>query len=185
MKVIGVSGLPGSGKSLVSNMSKKYGAIVIKMGDIIREEAEKRNEDSGTTAINLRKEQGQYVLAKLTIEKVRKLFKSNNNYKKELIFLVDGIRSPHEVKMFKKHFKNFVLVSVFSSPTTRFNRLKDRKRSDDSIHLEDFLERDQRELDFGIGTVISTSDYIIINEDDIVKYKSQINKFLQKKLVSK
>ena len=184
MKVIGVSGLPGSGKSLVSNMSKKYGAYVIKMGDIVREEAEKRNEDSGTVAIKLREEQGQYVLAKLTIEKIRKLFKSNNNYKKELIFLVDGIRSPHEVKMFKENFKSFVLVSVFTSPTTRYDRLKNRKRSDDSTHIEDFIKRDERELDFGIGTVISTSDYIIINEDDIDKYKGRIDKFLKKEILS-
>lgn len=185
MKVIGVSGLPGSGKSLISNISKKYGVYVIRMGDIVREEAKKRNEDSGITAVNLRKEHGQYVLAKFTIEKIKKLFKSNKNYKKELIFLVEGIRSPYEVKMFKKNFKNFVLVSIFSSPKTRFNRLKNRNRSDDSNHIEDFHNRDERELDFGIGTVIATSDYIIINEEGIGKYKNQINKFLQKQIPSK
>jgi len=185
MKVIGVSGLPGSGKSLISNLSKKYGVYVIRMGDIVREEAEKRNEDSGATAINLRKEHGQYVLAKFTIKKIRKLFKSNRNYKKELVFLVEGIRSPYEVKMFKKNFKNFVLVSIFSSPKTRFNRLKQRNRSDDSSHFKDFQKRDERELKFGIGTVISTSDYIIINEEGIGKYKSQINKFLKKEIPSK
>jgi len=185
MKVIGVSGLPGSGKSLVSNISKKYGVTVIRMGDIVREEAEKRNEDSGTTSIKLRKEHGQYVLAKLTVEKIKKLFKSNKNYKKELVFVVEGIRSPYEVKLFKKSFKNFVLVSVFSSPKTRFNRLKNRNRADDSNNFKDFNKRDERELDFGIGSVISTSDYIIINEEDIGKYKSQINKFLQKEIPSK
>ncbi|MDR2967734.1 MAG: AAA family ATPase [Methanobacteriaceae archaeon] len=185
MKVIGVSGLPGSGKSLVSNISKKYGVYVVKMGDIIREEAEKRNEDSGTVAVNLRKEHGQYVVAKFTIVKIRKLFKSNKNYKKGPVFVVDGIRSPYEVKLLKKYFKNFVLLSIFSSPKTRFNRLKNRKRSDDSIHIEDFHKRDERELDFGIGTVISTSDYIIVNEEGIGKYKNQINKFFQKEIPSK
>ena len=185
MKVIGVSGLPGSGKSLISNISKKYGAIVIKMGDIVREEAEKRNEDSGTTSVNLRKEYGKYVLAKFTVAKIKKIFKSNKNYKKELIFIIEGIRSPYEVKLFKKNFKNFVLVSIFSSPKVRFNRLKNRNRSDDSIHIEDFHKRDKKELGFGIGTVISTSDYIIVNEEGIGRYKSQINKFLQKEIPSK
>lgn len=185
MKVIGVSGLPGSGKSLISNIAKKNAVQIIRMGDIVREEAEKRNEDAGITAVNLRKEHGEYVLAKFTVAKIKKLFKSNKNYKKELIFLVEGIRSPYEVKMFKENFKNFVLVSIFSSPKTRFNRLKNRNRSDDSIHIKDFHKRDERELDFGIGSVIATSDYIIVNDEGIGKYKKQINKFFQKEISSK
>lgn len=182
MKVIGVSGLPGSGKSLISNMSKKKGANVIRMGDIIRNEAKKRNEETGTTAINLRKEHGKYVVAKLTIGIIKNQFKSNKNFKKELIFLVEGIRSPYEVQMFKKNFKNFILVSIFSSPKTRFNRLKNRKREDDSIQFKDFQKRDKREIKFGIAEVISTSDYLIVNEEGIHNYKKQINKFLQKQM---
>ena len=44
MRVMGVSGLPGSGKSLVSEIAIEKGAMIISMGDIIREEAKKRNE---------------------------------------------------------------------------------------------------------------------------------------------
>lgn len=38
---MGISGLPGSGKSLVSEIATKKGAVVVSMGDIIREEAKK------------------------------------------------------------------------------------------------------------------------------------------------
>ena len=41
MQVMGISGLPGSGKSLVSEMASERGAIIVSMGDIIREEAKK------------------------------------------------------------------------------------------------------------------------------------------------
>ena len=41
---MGISGLPGSGKSLVSEIAAKKGAAVVSMGDIIREEAKKRGE---------------------------------------------------------------------------------------------------------------------------------------------
>mgnify|MGYP006058305409 CR=1 FL=1 len=44
MQVMGISGLPGSGKSLVSDIAIERGAMIVSMGDIIREEAKKRGE---------------------------------------------------------------------------------------------------------------------------------------------
>ncbi|WP_225370662.1 nucleoside/nucleotide kinase family protein [Methanobrevibacter arboriphilus] len=87
----------------------------------------------------------------------------------------------------EKVLRIFFLLSVFASPKTRFNRLKSRNRNDDSVEYEGFLKRDQRELDFGIGNVVATSDCIIINESDLETYKNQINGFFNKifKLVSK
>lgn len=179
MNVIGVSGLPGSGKSLVSKVAKERSIIVINMGDLVREEAKKRNENVGETAINLRKEHGDYVLAKLTIEEI----KNQSLYMKNLenpIFLIEGIRSQYEVKMFRENFKDFILLSIFSSPSTRFDRLKNRKRDDDSTNYEGFIERDQRELDFGIGNVIANSDCIIVNETGATEYEAQVNNFFDK-----
>lgn len=176
MKVVGISGLPGSGKSLISKLAKEKGIMVINMGDLVREEAKKRNADVGETSIKLREEFGEYVLAKLTIEKIKNINKENNL---ENIFLIEGIRSQYEIKMFKENFKEFLLLSVFASPKTRFNRLKNRNRNDDSSIYEEFLKRDQRELDFGIGAVIATSDSIFINEDSLEEYKKQITSFFK------
>ena len=44
MKIFGISGLPGSGKSLVSELAVEKGAIIVSMGDIMREETKKRGE---------------------------------------------------------------------------------------------------------------------------------------------
>lgn len=181
MNVIGVSGLPGSGKNIISKIAKERSINVIKMGNIVREEAEKRDGDPGKTAVDLRKEHGEYVLAKLTIEKIKGLSNLNKSYKNSKkaniddFFVIEGIRSQFEIELFRKNFKNFKLISVFSSPNTRFNRLKNRQRDDDSQEYEDFIKRDQRELNFGIGNVIATSDFIIINENGIDEYKTQIN----------
>ena len=49
MQVMGISGMPGSGKSLVSEIAIEKGGEIVSMGDIIREEAKKRNEDTKTT----------------------------------------------------------------------------------------------------------------------------------------
>ena len=59
MKVLGVIGLPGSGKSLFFDLAKSKGAIVANMGDIIREKAKERGEDTGTTAMERRKTAGR------------------------------------------------------------------------------------------------------------------------------
>ena len=174
MEVMGISGLPGSGKSLVSEIAAKKGAAVVSMGDIIREEAKKRGESSKETATNLRKEHGKYIVAKLTIEKIKKMIED----KLATTIIVEGIRSPFEVNMFKENFDDFIILSIFANPAIRFKRLQQRNREDDSENYEDFLKRDQMELDFGIGTVISLSDKIIINEKDLESYEKEINEFL-------
>ena len=184
MRIVGVTGLPGAGKSLVTEISRESGISVVSMGDIVREEAKKRDENPGVTAVKLREEKGDFVLAEISIVKINEIMleKSINEDKSKYsdLIVVEGIRSPHEVDMFKENFDDFTLVSVFSSPTTRFNRLKKRKRSDDSLKYEDFKKRDQRELDLGVGSVIACSDFIIINESDIDYYKKQFYNFYYK-----
>lgn len=175
MKVIGISGLPGSGKSYISAYATKINYEVTSMGDVIREEAEKRGEDTGTTAKNLRLEQGEYVVAKLTIEKIQEIIESGSEN-----IIVEGIRSPYEVEMFRDAFPDFTLLSVFASPKTRFNRISQRAREDDTDDINEFRERDKRELKFGIGSVVATSDYIIINENSFEEYQKQIDEFFKK-----
>ena len=176
MEVMGISGLPGSGKSLVSEIAIKRGAVIVSMGDIIREEAKKRGESTKETAQKLREEFGQYIVSELTIKKVKKLQEEDPESK----IIVEGIRSPHEVDMFKENFEDFIILSIFANPSLRFERLKLRMREDDSTDYAEFKNRDQMELDFGIGDVISLSDKIIINESDLESYINKINEFLDK-----
>ncbi|KZX09953.1 cytidylate kinase [Methanobrevibacter oralis] len=175
MQIIGISGLPGSGKSLVSKMASEKGAIIVSMGDIIREKAKKRGESSKETAQNLRAEHGDYIVSELTIKKIKKLREEGI----ETPIIVEGIRSPFEVDMFKENFKKFIVLSIFANPDLRFKRLQKRNREDDSKSYDDFKKRDQMELDFGIGNVISLSNKIIINESDLESYTNKISKFLE------
>ncbi len=171
---MGISGLPGSGKSLVSDIASSRGAIIVSMGDIIREEAKKRGESTKETARNLRAEHGEYIVSELTIKKIKQLQEEGV----ENSIIVEGIRSPREVDMFKENFDNFIILSIFANPTLRFERLLNRMREDDSTEYSEFKSRDQMELDFGIGDVISLSDKIIINESDLESYRNEIEEFL-------
>ena len=175
MRVMGISGLPGSGKGLVSDMATAKGAIIVSMGDIIRQEAKKRGETTKETSQNLRREHGKYIVAELTIKEIKRII--DEGFESSII--VDGIRSPYEVNLFKESFEDFIVISVFANQKLRFERIKSRKRDDDTTDFNTFVERDQRELGFGIGDVISLSEKIIINESDLESYEKEINKFLE------
>ena len=170
---MGISGMPGSGKSIVSDLAAEKGAIIVSMGDIVREEAKKRGESSKETAQNLRAEHGPYIVSELTIKKIKKLQDDGV----ENLIIVEGIRSHHEVEMFKENFENFIILSVFTNPKIRFERLKLRMREDDSQEYSEFERRDKNELGFGIGTVIALSDKLIINESDLESFQDEINEF--------
>lgn len=176
MQVMGISGMPGSGKSFISEIGVERGAIIVSMGDIIREEAKKRGEPTKETAVNLRKEFGDFIVSELTIKKIKKLQEEDD----PKLVIIEGIRSHHEVDMFKENFENFIVLSVFSNPTLRFERLKIRQREDDCQDYEGFRKRDETELGFGIGNVISLSDKLLINESDLESYKEKINEFYTK-----
>jgi dephospho-CoA kinase len=173
MQIMGISGLPGSGKSLVSDVAIERGAIIVSMGDIIRVEAKKRGESTKDTAKNLRAEFGQYIVSELTIKKIKQL----QDEGVENSIIVEGIRSHHEVEMFKESFDNFIILSIFANPTLRFERLKKRMREDDSQDYAGFRARDEAELGFGIGNVISLSDKMIINESDMDSCYAEINEY--------
>ena len=182
MKVIGVSGMPGSGKSVISRIAEDMGYEIIRMGDVIREEAQRRGEDVGEVAVNLRLEFGKDIVAERCVEKIKQINRQNTSERSNTSdkFIIEGIRSPFEVNVFKNNFENFKVIAVHSTPKTRFKRLKRRQRSDDSIDYDEFIKRDERELGFGIGDVIATSDYMIINEGPLWRYKKALKKVFKR-----
>ena len=175
MRVMGISGMPGSGKATVSELAAENGTITVVMGDIIREEAKKRGEPSKETAKNLRKEHGDFIVAELTVKKIKKIIEDGF----ESSIIIDGIRSPFEVNLFKENFDDFIVLSIFANPKIRFERIKTRNREDDTTDYEVFAQRDKNELGFGIGEVIALSDKLIVNESDLESHEKEIRKFLE------
>ena len=159
--VVGLVGMPGSGKSLVVETAHQEGYAVVVMGDIIREETQKRGlemnpKNIGRVMLQLREKAGNSVIAEKCIPKIMQ--------QESRRVIVDGLRSLHEASFFKAHFTKFSLVAIHASPETRFNRLFRRGRSDDPDGWELFHKRDTRELSVGLGNVIAMAEYIILNE---------------------
>ena len=115
----------------------------------------------------------------MTVERIKEILNEDNEAD---FILVDGIRSPYEVEMFKENFDNFSSVSIFACAKTRFERLLIRNRADDSDNYDGFLVRDNRELGFGLGDVIATADYLLVNEDSLEDFQDQVREFLESQL---
>ncbi len=168
--------MPGSGKSVISRVATDLGMQVVRMGDVIREEAQKRNESPGVVAVKLRQEYGEFIVAQRCVDIIK------NSKDKKKSYLIEGIRSPFEVEIFQNNFPDFKVIAVHSRPKTRFKRLRKRKRSDDSSHQDEFISRDRRELKFGIGNVIARADYMVVNEGSLGKIKKLVRSMLKNEL---
>ena len=134
MKVIGILGLPGSGKTTALNAVKSLGKVIT-MGDVVREEARNRNiepsgDNLGNIAQELREQYGSDIIAKNCIKMIQES-------KTEVIF-VDGVRSMNEVKVFRQYWK-FPLISIEIDEQLRITLLIERARSDDSINIADIM----------------------------------------------
>ncbi|UCC57843.1 MAG: flagellar hook-basal body complex protein FliE [Candidatus Bathyarchaeum sp.] len=177
--VVGVVGMPGAGKGAFRRVIQRMGYPVVIMGDEVREEVKRRNlkptpENLGKVMLQLREAEGPVAVAKRCIPKLKNV--------KEGVVVVDGIRSLHEVKEFKKHFPNFALIALHTSPKTRYQRLSQRRRSDDPKDWETFMQRDLRELSVGLGAVIATADHTIVNEGTLTQLKRKIQQVLKEVL---
>jgi dephospho-CoA kinase len=160
--VVGLVGMPGSGKSLVVETAQQEGYAVVVMGDVVREETRKRGltlnpQNIGKVMLELRKTGGEGIVAEKCTPKIQQATSEK--------VIVDGLRSLHEAEVFKAHFPKFSLVAIHTSPETRFNRLNRRRRSDDPPGWAVFRERDMRELSVGLGNAIAMAEYVIINEN--------------------
>ncbi|TXT61030.1 MAG: Dephospho-CoA kinase [Promethearchaeota archaeon] len=173
--VLGFCGLPGSGKSTAIKAIDDWG-VVLNMGDIVREEAKKKNisetdENLGKIAQNLRKVEGKGVLAKICIEKIRK---SNNS-----IFFIDGLRSWEEVKIFRKYWK-FPIIAIKTNLEKRFKIIKKRDRKDDPDTIKELRKRENRELNFGLDKVIKNADYEILNNSTKMALRKSTREIVKK-----
>ncbi|NYT11574.1 MAG: flagellar hook-basal body complex protein FliE [Methanomassiliicoccales archaeon] len=175
MRVYVLAGMPGAGKEEFVKVAMEEGFEVIRMGDVVRNEASKRgvaNHDQGIGgfAHSERQIHGNNVWAR----RASALVKNN-------LTIIDGCRGFSELEVFKRDFGDkVVVIAIHASPRTRYNRLKTRDRDDAPSNWEEFVERDRRELGWGLGKVIVMADYMLVNEGALETFREDARTILAK-----
>ncbi|MFT4946949.1 MAG: dephospho-CoA kinase [Natronomonas sp.] len=178
MSVIGFVGLPGSGKSEAAAVAEERGIPVVTMGDVIRAACRERGLDPATehgrVAQALREENGPAAIADRSLPIIESELDDSETV------VVDGIRSDAEVDRFEEAFGDqFRLVRIEAPFETRKARLDLRGRdAGDEEGGESLSERDQRELDFGMGEAMDRADLVVENTASLAAFRERITDIL-------
>jgi dephospho-CoA kinase len=178
--ILGITGMPGSGKGEVSRIAGEMGIQVRSLGDIVRsfyskEYPEGSPSEIGKFADEERERFGKDIWANRLVDEVDNLLEKGS-----ALVLIDGIRSRFEVEVFRNRWgKDFMILCIHSSPERRFLRLIERRREDDPVERESFDRRDIRELGWGLGDVIALSDMVLVNEGSMEDLDQCVRKLLR------
>jgi len=162
---LALTGTQGSGKSVFTDIAKKkYQIPTYRLGNIIIEECKKRGlevngRNMAKMASALRYEEGNQAIARKALPAIKELIQDNPK-----MLLIDGVRSYSELALLRAELGEIKLVAVISSLKIRKQRVETRRRIDHESE-GDFEEREQRELSFGLGDVITKADHYLLNDN--------------------
>ncbi|WP_318567859.1 AAA family ATPase [Salinigranum marinum] len=175
-RVIGTVGLPGSGKGEAAAVAERAGIPVVTMGDVVRKETEERGlppEEHGQVARALREANGPDAIAARSIPMVEDYLAEADQV------VVDGLRSGVEVDRFEEAFGDgFTLVSIEAPFEVRAARLAERGRDLTDEDRDALLDREQRELDFGMDEAMGRADAVIENTDSLASFRERVRSVL-------
>tara|TARA_B100002052_G_C15882847_1_gene600207 strand:- start:691 stop:1308 length:618 start_codon:yes stop_codon:yes gene_type:complete len=189
-KVLVLTGLPGSGKSVASEIAKSMNIPIIIMGNVIRRETAERglepnSRNIGMVAMDLRKKFGDDVVLQRIWPIISEELEHNN------LVLIDGMRSIAE-KNALVQLMGFEpeILAILASEDIRNSRLIERKRSDD-VELElieedkktknqAISERDAREKGWGVESLLDQAHYQLLNEDSLDLFRISVKALLER-----
>ena len=183
MIIVGVTGMPGSGKSVAARrLAEVLGWPVYSMGDIVRREVVRRGLELTSPNIErvarlLREEMGEAAVARLLVDEIRRSPPASAG------IVVDGMRSVAEARVLAG-MGRLCIVAVHASPRTRYRRIMARSRRGDAVSWEQFVERDTNNLRLGIGSLIALADYMIVNESGIEELTASVDRVAREVLGS-
>ncbi len=168
-KIIAIVGMPGAGKSEVSDFFIKKGFAYIRLGQITIDEIGKRklelNEaNEKKTREGFRKKYGMAAFAILNMTKIKQA-------KGDIV--IDGVYSWEEYEFFKEKLPGIVFIAVYASPMSRYHRLisraklhkHDPNKKYRSFTLAEAKARDTAEIEnLNKGGPIAMADFTVVNE---------------------
>jgi len=170
--ILAIVGLPGAGKTDASAYYHEKGLPVVRFGKIVVEMAKKESGDSAessekTVRERLRAEHGLEAMAVLNEKKLRSALVKN------MVVIVDGMRSWEELQYLKKKLKNvrIYVLAIHVDKKLRYARMSQRKSRANNTGEQ----RDVNELiNLNMGATISFSDFLIKNNFSIEDFHDKL-----------
>lgn len=176
LSLIALSGLPGSGKTTASKFLQAKGYEVVYMGrltgSVIKEgDLESTPENEKYIRDNLRKKYGKDIFARMVLPVI------SERIRKRKSVVVEGLRSPEELKLFKKYFRELKVFFIDSLESIRYWRLIERKLR--PFTTSQAKERDKEEIEvLRIGEVQKKADFILENNNDKKEFYKSIEEII-------
>lgn len=173
---IAIVGLPGSGKTKVSDFFRVHGFTILRFGDQtdiglkqlgleINETNERKYRE------DIRRELGMAAMAIKIEPRIKEAEASTPQ------IALDGMRSWEEYTYLKDKFPGLLVLSVYASPRIRYARLAERKVR--PLTEAECKERDRSEIEqLNSGGPIAIADYVIKNEGTPEDLERELENFL-------
>lgn len=169
-KLVCIVGMPGSGKSVVSDFLVRRGYGYVRFGqinlDIIKQRGlQPTEQNEKKIRLEVREKHGMGAHAVLNLPKFEELLKKGN-------VVGDGLYGWSEYKILKdKYADRLIVIAVYAPPEMRYARLSNRKLSTSDTDLrnrpispKDAKSRDYAEIEqVEKGGPIAMADYTLIN----------------------
>lgn len=179
--IIGITGLPGAGKSVVTDILKSNGFKYIASGDIVRAEAFRQGvivEDRykfHEIANALHAERGPAALVQMAIERIRASV--------ENLWIFDGIRNPAQIIELRKE-ANSLILGITADRELIVGRILSRKRTGDPTTPKEAADLMDREWGVGaethglqVGQCMPMADAIIENNGTLAELEEKVLSF--------
>ncbi|MBI4174763.1 MAG: AAA family ATPase [Candidatus Aenigmarchaeota archaeon] len=184
--LIAIVGMPGAGKTEAAEYLVKKGFQFVRLGQLTLDEVKKRGlapTEANERPIReeIRRKHGMDAFAKLNFPKIDALLKKND-------VAVDGLYSWEEFLAFKKKYPDIIVIAVYASPKTRYERLAERKwdkRKDPEMKSrshtkEEAASRDRAQLEnLHSGPPIAMADFTILNECSLKEMRKAMDEILR------
>jgi len=185
-KLVCISGMCGSGKSVLADALVEHGFQFIRFGqitldEVIRRGVEPTEELEREIREGFRAEHGMAAFAILNMPKFDAGLEKGN-------VVGDNLMSWDEYKVLKdKYGDQFTAVTVYSPPEMRYDRISKRfsDKADKDLRnrgftVEEAKSRDHAEIEnLAKGGPIAMADYTIVNDGTLEEYEAKIEELIQ------
>lgn len=170
--IIAIVGLPGAGKTVAADFFREKNLPVISFGKVINEYIEKSKlqhteEVHKKVREDIRERYGKEALAYLNESKIKEALTKN------MIVVIDGMRSWEEYLYLKRKFPNvrLYIVCLYADKDIRYDRIKHRRERSK-------LFGEQRDIDELIGTnmgpTVAYADFLVKNNFSLAEFKDKL-----------